>query len=133
MKTEKQILGDWGERIIQKNCSCPKCKKNDTFKLLPSNFKCADIICDFCGFLAQVKTSRVKNIEILPKKILGAAWKPQKERMDHSIYFPLYLVLENNEKYSIFYLSTDFQYPPLFQPRPPLKETAVRAGWQGFY
>ena len=32
-----------------KSCSCPRCKRSDTLVRLPPNFKCADIICDFCG------------------------------------------------------------------------------------
>lgn len=79
MATNKQILGKFGEQAVVKNCTCPKCKKNKTLKLLPSNFKCADIVCDFCGYLAQVKSSTVKNVDTLPHQILGAAWGPQKE------------------------------------------------------
>ena len=67
MATDKQKLGDFGEEAVVKNCSCPKCKNTKTLKLLRSNFKCADIICDFCGFLAQVKAKTVKDIEELPK------------------------------------------------------------------
>ncbi len=74
MSAEKQILGKAGELIVIKNCSCPKCKKRNTLKRLPTNFKCADIICDFCGYLAQVKTSTSKDIDLLPSKIMGAAW-----------------------------------------------------------
>jgi hypothetical protein len=37
---------------------------------LPSNFKCADVICDFCGYLAQVKAARVRNIDRIPDAIL---------------------------------------------------------------
>ncbi|WP_347453556.1 DpnI domain-containing protein [Acinetobacter thermotolerans] len=92
MASEKQVLGSWGENLVKDHCPCPKCKKTKTFKLLPQNFKCADLICDFCGFLAQVKSTRVKNVNILPKTILGAAWLPQKERMNAFIYFPVYLV-----------------------------------------
>ena len=64
--------------------------------------------------------------------ILGAAWGPQKERMDAAIYFPLFLVLVAGHQYSIFYLSADLQERNLFQPRAPLSETARRKGWQGF-
>lgn len=60
---------------------------------LPNNFKCADVICDFCGYLAQVKTARVRNVDSIPNTVLGAAWGPQKERMASAIYFPLFLVL----------------------------------------
>ena len=107
MATDKQALGEWGEIQVTKKCSCPKCKKTKTLKKLPPNFKCVDIICDFCGFLAQVKSKTVNDIEKIPKKILGAAWKPQKERMDAGIYFPLYIVLKNGQKSSIYYLPVD--------------------------
>ena len=99
---------------------------------LPPNFKCADVICDFCGYLAQVKTVNTPQIESAPKTILGAAWRPQKERMDAAIYLFLVLVNPHKTSHSIFYLSADLQQPEMFRPRTPLSSTARRAGWQGF-
>lgn len=133
MATEKQKLGALGEKSIVKLCTCPKCKRRKSLKQLPPNFKCADLVCDFCGFLAQVKTKTVKNISALPKQVIGAAWRPQKERMDSSIYFPLYLVLKAKKEISIYYLSADLKSPDLFVARKPLSSAARRAGWQGFY
>ena len=133
MATDKQNLGDWGEVLVTKQCSCPKCKKERTLKTLPKNFKCADIVCDFCGYLAQVKSKNVKDIEALPSNILGAAWGPQKERMDAGIYFPLYIVLKAEKKNAIYYLPVDYQDEEIFIKRKPLSENAKRAGWQGFY
>jgi len=130
--TLKQRLGMKGELLVIKKCGCPGCKRQGTLRKLPVNFKCADIICDFCGYLAQVKTKNVKNIEQLPNDCLGAAWKVQKDRMDAGIYFPLYLVLTDSKKFSIFYLSADIQTPQLFEMRQPLSIKAKRAGWQGF-
>ena len=132
MPTDKQKLGVLGEDLIVKNLICQKCKKKKTLKKLPMNFKCADLICDFWGFLAQVKSSNVRNINNLPNSILGAAWKPQQERMDAGIYFPLYLVLVNGKNHSVFYLSADLQSKDIFIPRKPLSASAKRAGWQGF-
>jgi hypothetical protein len=76
------------------------------------------VICDFCGYLAQVKAARVRNVDVLPSVLLGAAWRPQKHRMDAAIYFPLFLVLvgPSRAKYSIFYLGADLQMPSMFQP-----------------
>lgn len=134
MPTDKQKLGDFGENLVAKTCPCPKCKRTRTLKKLPPNFKCADLICDFCGYLAQVKTTRANDIDRLPVRVLGAAWGPQRERMDAAIYFPLYLVLseKNGSGAAIYYLPSDLQSPDLFQPRKPLSENARRAGWQGF-
>jgi hypothetical protein len=132
MTTKKQELGEWGEVVVSKHCACPKCKRSGTLKRLPKNFKCADLVCDFCGYLAQVKTANVKKLDPPPKRVLGAAWGPQKERMDSSIYFPLFLVLKANNEFAVYYLPTDFQTPSLFEARNPLYATARRAGWQGF-
>ncbi len=132
MATSKQLLGAWGEQLVAKSCSCPKCKRSKTLKLLPPNFKCADLICDFCGFLGQVKAMTVPAVSPLPNQILGAAWAPQKERMDSGIFFPLFLVLKAPSEQAIYYLPTDFQTPALFSVRKPLSSTARRAGWQGF-
>ena len=133
MPTSKQILGEEGELLVIKSCSCPKCKKTNTLKRLPQNFKCADIVCDFCGYLAQVKSINTSNIDILPSRILGAAWGVQKERLDSCIYMPLFIVLfKSKTEFGIYYLAADLQNPELFVPRNPLKETARRHGWQGF-
>jgi len=133
MPTSKQQLGIFGETMVVKHCSCPKCKKEKTLKTLPPNFKCADIVCDFCGYLGQVKASNVSDINHIPSTILGAAWGPQSARMEAGIYFPLFIVLVNKKDYSIYYLSADTQEPEMFVPRKPLSKTAKRAGWQGFY
>jgi hypothetical protein len=133
MSTLRQRLGEYGEILTAKSCKCPKCKRSSTLRRLPPNFKCADIICDFCGFLAQVKTSTVVSIDDIPRHVLGAAWGPQKERMEAGIYFPLFLVLSNPQKQSaVYYLSADVQQPEMFKPRKPLSENARRKGWQGF-
>ncbi|TBZ07836.1 DpnI domain-containing protein [Rhizobium leguminosarum] len=129
----RQALGAFGEQRVVKDCACPKCKRSRSLVRLPANFKCADVICDFCGYLAQVKSASSKRVDRIPKSVLGAAWGPQRERMEAAIYFPLFLVLVTGEQeYSIFYLSADLQEPAMFKPRKPLSETARRAGWQGF-
>ena len=132
MPTAKQQLGAWGEQLVAKLCDCPKCKKSNTLRRLPPNFKCADLICDFCGYLAQVKSISVSSLGPLPKQVLGAAWGPQKARMDAAIYFPLFLVLKSSKAHAIYYLPADLQSPALFSARKPLSQAARRKGWQGF-
>lgn len=135
MATAKQELGALGERLVVQNCTCPRCKRQRTLRTLPPNFKCADVICDFCGYLAQVKASTSADGLTPPPKLPGAAWGPQQQRMEAGIYFPLFLVLVAPElgRFSIHYLSADLQMPELFLARTPLSETARRAGWQGFH
>src|SRR5688500_16523552 len=86
MTTPNQQLGEKGERIVAGRCPCPKCKRSGTLKRLPVNFKCADVICDFCGYLAQVKAVSCEELSTCPRRILGAAWSVQKARMDSGIY-----------------------------------------------
>ena len=132
MSTKHQILGSTGELHVVKACSCPRCKRPKTLRRLPPNFKCADVICDFCGFLAQVKSVTSSDLTKIPPTVLGAAWTVQKARMDAGIYFPLFLVLMCGQKSAIYYLSADVQKPEMFKPRNPLGPNARRAGWQGF-
>src|SRR5215831_17997143 len=103
MATDRQLLGAFGEQRVVQECLCPHCKRSKTLARLPNNFKCADVICDFCGYLAQVKAVTVKDIDIIPGTVLGAAWGPQAERMAAAIYFPLFLVLVSGRRHSIFY------------------------------
>jgi len=91
------------------------------------------VVCDFCGYLAQVKTANREDIFSIPDSILGGAWSVQKERMDAGIYFPLFLVLVDKKgNHTIGYLSADLQTPEMFVARRPLSRNARRAGWQGF-
>ena len=120
MATARQVLGTFGEDRITRDCACPRCKKARTLVRLPPNFKCADVICDFCGYLAQVKASVVPDVSVIPREVLGAAWGPQRERNC------------DRRSYAIYYLSADLQTPAMFKPRKPLSATARRAGWTGF-
>jgi type II restriction enzyme len=129
MPTEKQVLGRWGETLVAKKFACPRCKRFFTLRRLPPNFKCADVICDFCGYLAQVKTATVTDVLRVPSAILGAAWGPQRERMKAGIYFPLFLVLRSGNKSAVYYVPTEFQKPTLFKKRLLfLRVHAERAG-----
>jgi Dam-replacing family len=134
MATARQQLGEFGEQRVVKDCSCLRCKRPGSLLRLPPNFKCADVICDFCGYLAQVKAAKVATVGTLPRQILGAAWEPQRERMEAGIYFPLFLVLAtaNRALYAIYYLPADLQRPEMFKVRKPLSDTARRAGWTGY-
>jgi len=134
--TKKHDLGSRGEKLVVRSCTCPRCKRRSTLQRLPNNFKCADVICDFCGFLGQVKSASVKldprQRSSIPAQLLGAAWGPQSDRMAAGIYFPLFLVLFGGTDFSIFYLPADLQRAEMFRRRNPLSATARRAGWQGY-
>ena len=72
-RTSHQALGDYGEVVVAR-LPCPKCKRERTLRRLPVNFRCADVICDFCGYLAQVKATERADVDTLPRSLMGAAW-----------------------------------------------------------
>jgi type II restriction enzyme len=132
-RTTNQLLGDLGEITVTRNCYCPKCKRHGTLRRLRANFKAADVICDFCGFVAQVKAVTVQGRKELPKHLLGASWRVQRDRMESHIYLPLFVVtIRGSVADQALYVPADLQVPSMFKPRNPLRETARRAGWQGF-
>jgi hypothetical protein len=133
-RTSRQSLGDYGEVVVSR-LRCPRCKREEhTLRRLRENFRCADIICDFCGYLAQVKATARADGESLPATLMGAAWDPQNERMAAGIYFPLFIVVVKPDRsaHAIYYLPADLQRTEMFQKRKPLKATAQRAGWVGY-
>src|ERR1700744_3979713 len=106
---------------------CLRCKRKKTLCALPNNFKCADVICDMCGFMAQVKAKQANDLNIIPSAIDGAHWGPQQERLDLGLYTPLFVVLYKEQKlkteYSVFYRSADLQEIDMFVPK---KESIIR-------
>ena len=125
--------GDFGEQKVKEKCACPRCKRAKTFEFLRKNFKCADIICNFCGYIAQIKTTKVTDLDVLPNTITGSGWKVFKDRLDSGIYFPLFLVLSKSaRRYAIYYLPSDLQNADMFKKRNELSITAKRPGWIGF-
>src|SRR5437879_8396234 len=115
MPTPKQKLGRLGEELVATRCPCPRCKRERSLRRLPTNFKCADVICDFCGYLAQVKTVSRREVHSIPDTVLGAAWGVQQERMNNGIYNPLFLVLfAGPDQYACYYLAADLQSPDIF-------------------
>ncbi len=91
--TGLQDCGSFGGYSVKNFVSCPKCKSEKrTLKDLPPNFKGVDLVCDFCGYLEKVKTSKQNDfMGERPNSISGAAWGPQQERMNAGIYFPLFI------------------------------------------
>lgn len=137
MATKHQTLGEKGEIAVSQLIPCPRCNKPKHLTRLPPNFQCADIICKFCGFLAQVKTTRLKGSNSnLPSTVLGAAWGPQHEQIIAGIYHGLYIVCydKSDTLARIDFIPAHILQatPEIFEPRKPLSESAKRAGWQGF-
>lgn len=138
MATDRQDLGDRGEKAVCKHATCPRCNRLRQFRQLPPNFECADIICKFCGFLGQVKATRLADdSDALPNRIMSAAWGPQHQRILAGVYNGLYLVgfrKDGRRLIRIDYVPPHIleSAPEVFEPRKPLGPNAKRAGWQGY-
>ncbi|MBI3430172.1 MAG: hypothetical protein HY050_09015 [Actinobacteria bacterium] len=123
MSTNRQINGNWGEKYVRSQVDCPKCKsQNRSFRALRVNFAGADLICDFCGYLAQVKLHTKEDVAKCPKSLPGAGWDDQKERMDAGIFTPIFIVVANSKKSkkAIYFLPADLQTEEMFVPGKPL-------------
>jgi hypothetical protein len=133
--TAKQALGRKGEEAIRERIPCPRCRRAKTLTGLPANFQCADLICKFCGFLAQVKAVTMAGDE-RPVRVLGAAWGPQHQQILDGIFQPLFVFgfSAAGSLVRIDYVPAHIlqSSPQVFEPRAPLSSTARRAGWQGF-
>lgn len=138
MATDRQDLGNRGEKAVCKHATCPRCNRLRQFRQLPPNFECADIICKFCGFLGQVKATRLADdSDTFPARIMSAAWGPQHQRILAGVYNGLYLVgfrKDGRRLTRIDYVPPHIleSVPEVFEPRRPLGPKAKRAGWQGY-
>jgi Dam-replacing family len=134
--TAKQDLGKLGEKAICNHIACPRCGREKQFRTLSTNFECVDVICKFCGFLAQVKATTSRSAEAPPRgNVHAGAWGPQHERIIAGIFHPLYVsTFVGGSLARIDYVPAHMlaAYPSTFKPRTKLKEPAKRAGWQGF-
>src|ERR1035441_1841828 len=68
MRTQKQQVGDSGEKEIVRHAPCPNCGKKLTG--LPKNYPLYDVQCEGCSFRAQVKTSKSNS----KSTVRGAGW-----------------------------------------------------------
>lgn len=135
--TTKQQLGRLGEQAVSRLIPCPRCSRPKHLSPLPVNFQCADLICKFCGYLAQVKAVTLpEGSTDRPHSVLGAAWGPQQAQIIAGIFHGLYLVGYSPARklVRIDYVPAHVLQasPEVYVPRKPLSDTASRAGWQGF-
>jgi type II restriction enzyme len=137
MPTKHQSLGAKGEKAVSDHVACPRCNRMKHLSKLQKNFQCVDLICKFCGYLAQVKaTTLEEGSDELPRKLLGPAWAPQHEQIIAGIYHGLFIVGFTPRIRLVFidYVPAHVLQacPEVFEPRNPLRSTAKRAGWRGF-
>ncbi len=132
-QTKFQVLEEIGEEAVIQRCPCLRCKRSHTLRRLPRNFRAADVICDFCGFTAQVKGTQVPPHGNVSRFLPGASWPVQRERIESHIFLPLFIVAVNGKKaIKIVYVPPDLQTAALFKPRNPLRKLLRGLAGRGF-
>ena len=103
-RPDRSDTGRIGEEAVVRFVKCPRCNEKKLTRLVERGFPCVDVICKFCGFLAQVK-STIGEVGERPTRALGANWEPQKKQILADIFHALYVVsVENGKANRIWYV-----------------------------
>ena len=127
-KSNSQKIRVMSETWFSKNMYCPSCGNPHLMKL-DNNSPVADMQCDNCGEIYELKT---KNGTI-GKKINDGAYKSMIDRITSSTNPDLF-VMQYSMDYSVtnlIVIPKFFFVPQIIEQRKPLAPTARRAGWVG--
>lgn len=127
-KSNSQKIRVMSENWVGKNIFCPICG-NPHISNLDNNMPVADLQCDNCGEIYELKSKQGK----IGNKINDGAYATMLERINSSSNPDLFIM-----SYSTDYQVTDLILIPKFffvesiiEKRKPLAPTACRAGWVG--
>jgi type II restriction enzyme len=124
-----QIVRVLTENWVKENSYCPNCGEVQLNKY-PNNQPVADFFCAYCKEDFELKS---KNGN-LGKKITDGAYKTMLERIssnDNPNFFFLTYQRINWTVNNFLIIPKHFFQPEIIEERPPLAETARRAGWIG--
>jgi len=133
--TAQQLAGKEGERAVCRQITCPSCGRK-RLTALPVNFDCADVICRFCGFMAQVKA--ITSVTgAWPSTLPGGSWPRQQEQIIAGITHALFVVSfdpKDRRLVAIDYVPSDIlkAVPDAFVPRKPTKPAGRSTPFVGF-
>lgn len=116
------------ENWVTKNLICPSCISK---KLLPfpNNNPAADFYCSVCSEEFELKS----KMGLFGKKIVDGAYSKMIERINAK-QTPNFLLLSYSSSYlvnDLLLIPKHFFIPEIIEKRPPLNQTARRAGWVG--
>lgn len=134
-QTVQQAAAEAGEVAVCKKVACPRCARPRLTRL-PNNFDCADVICRFCGFMAQVKSVTSASGE-WPNTIPGGSWPRQQEQIIGGIFHALFVVAFEPKKrhlVSIDYVPSHVlqAVPDAYVPRKPTHPAGRSNPFLGF-
>lgn len=127
-KSGAQITRVLSESWVANNVFCPCCG-NVRIKELKNNLPVADLQCDNCGEVFELKSKKGK----IGKKITDGSYETMMNRIS-SLTNPELLVLQYTPDYKVISLTLIpkfFFVPAIIEKREPLPITARRHGWIG--
>ena len=127
-RNKSQKIRVMSESWIEENMFCPCCGNSHLFRL-KNNEPVADMKCDNCGELFELKSKEGK----IGKKINDGAYTTMLRRIT-SITNPELLVMQYSSDYivtDLIFIPKFFFVPQIIEKRKPLASTARRAGWIG--
>ena len=127
-KNASQKVRVMSERWLTQNLFCPCCG-NIRVEKMPNNSPVADVYCENCGEVFELKSKRNR----IGAKILDGAYHTMIERITSNVNPQLFL-MQYSAKFSVTDLTLVpkfFFTPDIIERRKPLPPTARRAGWVG--
>ena len=127
-KSKTQKIRVMSENWVGRNMFCPCCGNSHILEL-KNNEPVADMKCDNCGAVFELKSKEGK----IGKKINDGAYSTMIERIT-SITNPELFVMQYSAKYTVtdlILIPKFFFVPRIIEKRKPLSSTARRAGWTG--
>lgn len=127
-KSSSQKIRVMSETWVSDNIYCPACG-HLRLTHLPNNMPVADLQCDSCGEMYELKSKNGK----IGKKIADGAYATMIDRIT-STKNPDLFVMEYSDDYQIrnlILIPKFFFIPSIIEKRKPLKPDARRAGWTG--
>lgn len=129
-KSKSQIARVLTECWMKDNMFCPICG-NSSLMHYQANKPVADFYCASCHSDFELKSKESKRA-VISSKIADGAYSTMIERIS-SLSNPHLFVMtyDNNTVNNLLLIPNFFFVPDIIEKRPPLKETARRAGWTG--
>lgn len=127
-KSNSQKIRVMGELWVADNMFCPCCGNCHLTKL-DNNLPVADLRCDNCGELFELKTKKGN----LCTRISDGAYSTMLERIS-SESNPDLLAMTYDDEYCIndlILIPKFFFVPQIIEKRKPLSSSAKRSGWEG--
>ena len=131
-KSQSQKARVVSEKWVADHLYCPICG-NDRLCRYVANKPVADFYCEVCTADFELKSKYVKSShDRLNAKVVGGAYRTMLERITSLNNLNLFLLHHDKVCVTGLILVPGFFFTPsIIEKRPPLKETARRAGWVG--